>query len=108
MNPTGWRAAVNYDGRFLTFRLHLFRRDADGQGEVIVGFDDQGWPKTERLDAGAMTVFPGFSLFDDLAQAIAEAVEPGPSKAELHAYKDALDIERRRVDEILQRVTPPA
>lgn len=102
----GWQAKLVYDGRFLQERLHLFRRGDDGNGEVIVGWDEQGYPKTEALTPGAMTTFPGFALDGDLAEVIGEAIKPGPSKAELDAYKEWLAVERERVNEFLLRVTP--
>lgn len=48
-----------------------------------------------------LPVFPRGAL-----EAIAEAVKPGPAKAELARLEDALRVERERVDRTLERLTP--
>ena len=105
MSDYGWKAVVEYDYMTMASRLHLWRWHGGGIQE-IVGFDESGWPQFAIRELGMISPFKGFSLHDDLPEVIAEAIKPGPSKAELQAYKDALDIERRRVDDMLQRVTP--
>lgn len=102
----GWHAHISdrfeIDAKLVTF----WRRLGDDRTEIIVGFDPDGRPVTDTIPVGVRPEFPGLAIPVDALQALAETVKPGPSSAEVGRLEDALTVERRRVDQVLDRTLP--
>jgi hypothetical protein len=80
-------------------RLTIFRRDGDGGGQQIVGWDDGclSW-ETEDVLPGAQ-LRAGFPIPAEALDSLREQLKPEPSL--LDALGEALEIERARVGDML-------
>ena len=101
-----WQAYLSqHRGEFLRqqTRVILHRRIGDTR-EIIKGFDHNGWAIVEAqsiTDAVSEDEPLGFVVPTDALEAIAEAIKPGPSRAEMKRLEEALAVERARVDGVL-------
>ena len=100
MNTHGWKADVLPDWTTASHdRLFLYR-DRGAKIEMVTTIHDQTIIKL--FDHGEHTGdFNGLHLPTGAAMAIAEALKPGPSTGELKRLEEALELERRRVDRML-------
>lgn len=78
-------------------RLVLCRRLPNGAGEQIVGWTEGGLPLTEAVLPGAV-LRPGFRVPREALASLRDAIDPGPSAAEVRRLEEALAVERARVD----------
>ena len=101
MIPTGWKVALVddliADGR----RLIIYRHVGPGHVDVITGYTPDSIPIVDRHDPAQVLDFRGFLMPYDALDALAEALKPGPTAGELARLTDALDVERDRVDRVL-------
>jgi hypothetical protein len=98
----GWRASITHDWAARGNRLHLFQRS--GQELLLVtGFDFAGNPEMETHPVGTQPEYRGIFLPDDSLDAIAQVLEPQPGTAELKLLRQTLDLERSRVEKVLDK-----
>lgn len=95
--PTEWARG--------TVALTIFRRDPEGGGEQLTGWDEHGGWVTEKVEPWAQ-LRPGFPIPKESFEALVRQARPGPSERELAQLKEALDVERARLDRTLERLTP--
>lgn len=109
MDPLdGWQAHIldTPDGFMHDTRtIALFRRLPDGDTEVIIGITETGSAIVKRFAPAVVWEDPLPQLPAGALAALAEAVKPGPSLAELARLEDALTVERGRVDLVLGTIT---
>lgn len=86
-------------------RLTIYRRNGDGSGEQLIGWDEFGMPEVEQVPAGAV-MRAGFRIPAEALPSLRDAIEPGPSAGEVRRLEEALEIERRRVDQALAGAPP--
>jgi tRNA(Ile2) C34 agmatinyltransferase TiaS len=93
-----WQVHITDDWRHVdTSLVVIYRTVRDGvevmrtPGEVV------------ELDAGTSMVGEGMLLPTSALKAIAERLKPGASAGEVKRLEDALEVERRRVDDVLRR-----
>lgn len=106
----GWKAHLHEGAAEWargTMALTIFRRLPDGRGEQVVGWDNFIFPITEKVADGA-TLRPGFTIPKEAIESLTEQLKPGPTQRELDQLKEALDVERARVDAMLERKERPA
>lgn len=104
-DPWAWRAHLTDHLASDSQRVHLVRRVGGGELEVITGFAPNGTAEVTRYDVAAADP-PGLLIPTEAVEAIAAAVRPGPSHAEVAVTTEALDVERARVDRILDALLP--
>lgn len=101
----GWKARVTEspaDFARDTKRLMVGDFQRDDSYAVLTGFGEDGHAVlTTHARGTANNDFPGFALPNGALAAIRNAIEPGPSVAELRRLEQALDVERSRVDAVL-------
>lgn len=102
MSDMEWRAHISDEFDTFTERVVLHRRLGD-LVEVVTGFDANGVPELTRYQPGVAPGDVGIRLPAGALRAIAEAVKPGPSTGELGVLREALELERERVDRALER-----
>lgn len=95
-----WKVHIDDDWSYMSKRVVLHRR-MEGGHDVVVGFDDEGFPEIRRVETGASTEGLGLFLAPEMLDALAEAGHPGPSQAEMNRVLEALEVERTRVDRII-------
>ena len=100
-DPTrGWQAQVVAQFAFDEITVAVWRRlgDCDELITRLAGGESATITQVEpeNADETVLLRFPRGVL-----EAIAEMVKPGPGSAELAVLREALDIERRRVDGVL-------
>lgn len=98
-----WTAAIRDDFQALAVdarRVHIYRR-IGGRVEVITGFTDAGVAVAQTFDEAVAIDFPGFTIPIGALEALAEQLKPGPSQGETKRLEEALNVERRRVDDML-------
>lgn len=101
---TDWRAHIVNDWSTLMQRVVIYRH-IGGRVEVITGFTEQGDAIATDEPADTTSDFPGLRLPTGALEAIAESVKPGPPSDALARLQEALDLERRRVDDVLAWAT---
>lgn len=96
----GWRVHAVDDFMGMTERVTLWRDAGDGMAEAITNIAANSHGTTieriARTEEPPMLVLPVGVL-----AAIAEHLNPGPTHAEVAVLREALDIERARVDRLL-------
>jgi hypothetical protein len=105
-----WRAHVAEDYPALAtdaLRVVLYRRLGEGRCEQIIGFDDHGRRRVTTFDAMVDGPLRGLLIPIEALEALAEALKPGPSAGETKRLEEALEVERRRVDDVLSTLAPP-
>ncbi len=106
-----WRAIVRPDLTSDATRVFLVRDLEPDLISVAVGFDEDGWIIQAEEPRHVVPTFQGFLFPRDALQAIVLAVKPGPSEGEIRAIREALGVERDRVDrtlrELIERATSP-
>ena len=105
MTVYGWKAHIEHDWVTQCDRVTIYRRNGDGTIEVMSGWDDRGLPMFNTLRPEEASDSKGFVLPAGATEAIAELVKPGPSTAELAVLREALEVERKRVDWALTNAT---
>ena len=88
---------------FFGQRVVFYRRLGDDI-EVVIGATETGDVVLQRFGQHEAVPVPtdiGLIFPLGAVEALAEAVKPGPSSAELKVLNDALDLERNRVDNML-------
>jgi len=104
---TGWQARVLDDMADFSRdhrRLVIWRRYGD-RVELVTGFTEDGTAIVTDVGPEGPE-FRGFDLPWEAFDAIGEAIVPGPSKAEVARIEEALTVERKRVDQALDRLIP--
>ncbi len=96
-----WQAHIADDFDPFTQRVVIYRRWGDDTTEIVTGFDANGSPVVTRLERNPATGGVGIRLPIGALDAIAEAVKPGPSRAELAVTREWLDTERERVERLI-------
>lgn len=98
-----WRCHVVDDFARDGHRVTIYRRMGDAI-EVVSGFDpDDGLPIFADQEPNVQPEEPPLFFSRGMLEAIAEAVKPGPSRAEFARLEEALRVERARVDQVLDR-----
>lgn len=98
-NTFGWRAHLIVDDYGRTTRLVLVRDVGDGRVEV--NMRDGSWLRTDADVVADPS--PGYVLPMGAWDAIVELVLPKAKDGEIALLKDALSVERARVDQVLDR-----
>lgn len=96
-----WRAHIVEDFPLGLGRIQLGRILGDAV-EILVGFTETGSPVFARQPPEVVTevrALPALPM--EAIRAIAAAVRPGPSEAEMALVREALKVERARVDRVL-------
>jgi hypothetical protein len=101
-----WKAHLIDDWATGGHRLILTRRHNDTTHDVIEGFTEHGDPIVHTHSDAVVNEWQGFRLPMGAAEAIAQAVRPGPTMRELSRLEDALTVERGRLDLALDRLLP--
>ncbi len=103
---TEWKAAIDRTYTPMEYRLHAWRPVGNGYIEYVIGVDSSGRLATTRREAS--TVAEGHDgvaispeMFEAVARAFAEYVEPTPIRAEVERLEQALAVERARVDQLV-------
>ena len=100
---SGWQAKVEYDFIADCDLVTIWRRVGDsvytiesteGNGTVHAFVDD-----------GAVRDVPKLRIPTGALQAIAAVVKPGPTQELVDLLGEALDVERRRIDDVLHALT---
>lgn len=106
ITPFEWRAHVTDDFMQYGRRVHLARPAGPGMVDVVTGFREDGTPTIDRFSNDVNVDAPGFLLPQDALEALVEKVKPGPASGELGALREALKVERDRIDRLLDRLAP--
>ena len=94
-------ASPTFFGQRVVFYRHL----GDDTIEAMVGVNEHGDGVLQQFPRGvAVPTDIGLIFPLGAVEALAEAVKPGPSSAELKVLNDALDLERSRVDNVLREL----
>ena len=99
----GWLAKVVSDDRLLRFGSLVMGREWSDRFEYVTGIGEGGQVEVTSTprDMVAESTF-ALRLPTGLIYAIGEAIKPGPGSDEVKRLEEALAIERKRVDLILE------
>lgn len=102
----GWRCQLIDDFSLGGQRIAIYRHDGDTL-VYLTDWDERGTPMIKALpmNESADTSKLPWLPYDALT-ALAEAVRPGPTQAEVKRLEDALLFERARVDRLLNALIP--
>lgn len=95
----GWRAHLVDDFLRGQKRLVIYRNAGN---EVEVNNNDGTWTRHDQYYAGDDS--PGFVLPHGAWEAIVALVQPAEAEREIARLTEALEIERRRVDDVLATI----
>lgn len=99
-----WRARVEYNPLSREYEVSAIRPKGHGD-DVVVGADEFGALIVHNVEPG-MRVDPFLRIPEELMEAIVEALQPHrPPDPDRHLV-EALAHERRRVDNVLDRLIP--
>jgi hypothetical protein len=93
-----WKAHIERDWAGMGDRLILHRRVGD-RFEVVTEIAEGGHAVITEVTPNERV--EGIRLPEGVIDAIAEALHPGPSSSELRVLNEALNLERDRVDRVL-------
>jgi hypothetical protein len=97
-----WKCHVETDWATNQDRVIIHRRIYDDVA-IVTGVDDNGVAVVTTFEPGIAPTTAGITLPEGAAQAIAEAVKPGPSTAELSVLREWLAAERDRTERIIDQ-----
>lgn len=103
---TNWEANYAFDPTGQTGTLYLFARSPNGSTVVVTAIDRYA-ATMERVEAG-VAVDGGLRFTYEMLKAIADHINPPgeASKGEIARLEEALQHERQRIDNILDRWVP--
>lgn len=98
-----WKVRISETLNPFMVRMHIFRQDYSGRAQLVTGWDEQGQPTVEDLDPNTISPFPGFIVPRSVADVIRQGLEPVKDrKGEVDAVREALQVERGRVQRLLE------
>ena len=99
----GWLAKVLQDDHLLRFGSLIMGREWSDRFEMVTGITENGQVvvTSHPRDEYATDTF-ALRLPTGLIVAIGEAIKPGPGSDEVKRLEEALAVERKRVDSILE------
>jgi hypothetical protein len=103
-----WRAHLNENAHGWArdmVELTIFRRLPGGDGEQLISWAENGDPISEPVPEGHVLKH-GFMVPREVLDSLRDQLKPGPSERELEQLKEALGVERARLDLVLERLTP--
>jgi hypothetical protein len=107
MNAYGWEAHIRSDWPAGGDRLLLRRPSGDRSQFLVEVGTDGGGAVLQDHDPATVLAFEGLWFPEGALDAVAEVLRPGPSPAEVAVLREALAVERERVDRVLREGVRP-